>query len=76
MNAIALNNLFKPYTLKFQNGAIFNEITNEKTIMTLIIEMECSKSVNETCANVNCDYNCIDVHTDELYKQLINDGDA
>ena len=42
--------------------------------MELDIEMECSKSKNETCINTNCDYNLISKHSDALYIKVANGG--
>ena len=77
MNIFVLINLFKPYNLHFEDvTALFDEKEDEHLFMEIMIDVECSKSADETCANINCNYNFINKHNTELYKQVINDGDA
>ncbi len=73
MNGVALNSLFKPYTLEFQDvNSLFEDKIDEQVFMDILIDIECSKSANETCANADCNFNFIHLHDNDLYKQIIN----
>lgn len=75
MNVKVLNNLFKPYKIIFDDmNLLFDEKHDKKLFMEILMDIECPKSKNETCANVECDYNIIHLHNDVLYSDLINSG--
>lgn len=77
INQNALNDLFKPYELDFMEMEdMFKEngISDEFVIDTLM-ELECSKSIDESCVNSECGYNMINAHNDELYIKLANGDD-
>ena len=73
MNVGVLNGLFKPYE-KTTGNDCDNELLDYKVIMEIMMDEECSKSKNETCVNVDCTYNMIDMHEDEVYLDLSNVG--
>lgn len=77
MNKNVLNSLFKPYQIIFDDiNSLFDEKHSKELFMEILIDIECPKSKNETCANVECDYNIIHLHNNVLYSNLIGDGDA
>lgn len=77
MNANVLNDLFKPYRINYEDfNLLFDEKHDEKLFMEMLIDIECPKSKNETCANTNCDYNIIHLHNNVLYLDLLNGGDV
>ncbi len=41
-----------------------------ETFMELEVDDECSKSVDESCINSECEYNFVKIHDDELYKKV------
>lgn len=78
LNKNTLNDLFKPYELDFVTTKDMDALLNlsDEFLMILDIEMECSKSRDEKCINMDCDYNMISKHSDALYIKLANDGDV
>lgn len=76
LNKDSLNDLFTPYELDFIEIEDINKVLNisDEFAMQIDIEMECSKSKNETCINMDCDFNLISKHSDELYIKVANGG--
>lgn len=75
INSKALKSLFKPYELHFKGLQDLLEITNltmEKWLK-IHVEQECSKSIDESCVNVECKYNFIKMHDDELYIEVFKE---
>ncbi len=73
MNGVALNSLFKQYTLEFQDvNSLFEDKIDEQVFMNTLIDIECSKSANETCINADCNFNFMHLHDNDLYKQITN----
>lgn len=73
----ALKEQFKPYELDFIEWEdVMDKIgVTDEDVMDIFVELECSKSIDETCANFKCEYNMIDLHNDELYIKLSDGGD-
>ena len=81
MNAEMLNNLFKPYIIKFQKLEDFkglnprldkfiDNMTNPIKVKESMKAKECSKSADRLCANIDCPYNLL------KYNYFDGDNDA
>lgn len=66
-----LYKLFKPYELHFIGLQDMLDATGLSLKEWLKIDMqcECSKSINESCMNCECQYNMIKLHDDKLYVE-------
>lgn len=72
INPRPLKALFKPYELHFigfEDLMNSTGLTHEK-LLSIELENECSKSIDETCINSECSHNHIKMHNSELYKKL------
>ena len=78
LNKNSLTGLFKPYAIAVEdemnclNDAV--GISDEEFLLETAMYLECSKSIDETCINSNCDYNLIDEHSSELYLKIKENG--
>ena len=72
INPRTIKGLFKP---KHHDNFSIQEFLNIvgipfKDFLRIIIQDECSKSIDETCINDECPFNLIDMHDDELYLEV------
>lgn len=70
-----LYKLFKPYELHFIGLQDLLDATglSLKQWLKIDVELECSKSINESCMNCECQYNMIKMHDDELYVEVFKE---
>lgn len=78
INSKAIKSLFKPHLI--QNKA-FNELLIDlgiplKKLVKLDVECECSKSIDESCINIECQHNLFGMHKDELYIEVLKEIQA
>lgn len=71
----AMHDLFKPYELDFMNIDDFLSVTglSFKELLRIDVESECSKSIDESCMNCDCDYNFIKLHDDKTYVEVFKE---
>jgi len=79
INSKAMKGLFKPKKqenkFNFKDYLINHGIT-EKKFLKIHIEHECSKSIDESCINIECHYNFLNMHEDELYVEVMQEIQA
>ena len=44
--------------------------------MKITLESECSKSIDESCINLECNHNFFKIHQDELYIDVMKEIQA
>jgi len=71
----AMKDLFKPYELHFIGLEDVLDATglSLKQWLKCDVESECSKSIDESCMNYECQYNFIEMHGDELYGEVFQE---
>lgn len=75
INSKAMKSLFKPRKVKTFDFSDFLEVTglSLKKWYKITVEDECSKSIDESCINTDCQYNHFDLHKDELYVEVLQE---
>ena len=78
VNPILMKRLFKPF-VDDSNGGIVDFIINkvgERKYWKIQFEQECSKATDESCINIECRYNYLNMHDNELYVELMQEIQA
>lgn len=75
INSKAMHSLFKPYELHFIDlqDVLDGTGISLKEWIKIDVECECSKSIDESCMNYECQYNFIEKHGDELYQEVMKE---
>ena len=78
INPIAMHDLFKPYELDFVQleDVLASTGLSLEEMLKINVEDECSKSIDESCFNLECDYNYVGLHNDELYVKVAGEIQA
>ncbi len=79
INPNAMKGLFKPYLIK--NPFNFQDLLDATGLsindyLKIMIQDECSKSIDETCINTDCTFNYLRMHEDELYIEVMQEIQA
>ena len=71
----AMYDLFNPCELYFMDINDLLDVTglSFKDILKIDIQSECSKSIDESCMNFECDFNYINMHDDETYVEVFKE---
>lgn len=76
INLDLLNGLFKPIH-NTDNKNNFRKFiidrVGKRKYWKIKIERECSKSINESCINTNCQFNFLNIHQNELYIDVLKE---
>ncbi|MBR2651745.1 hypothetical protein IKD48_03060 [bacterium] len=78
INLKSIKGLFKP---KQKNSFTIQDFldgtgVSMKKFVKINVETECSKSIDESCINIDCPYNYFKIHKDELYIEVIQEIQA
>lgn len=78
INPRTITSLFKPHKFDTFNFQDFLEVTGltMKKWLKILVEDECSKSIDESCMNTDCHYNHFELHQDELYIEVLQEIQA
>lgn len=78
INPKAMQSLFNPRKLETLDIQRFLEITGitKKKWYKIKVECECSKSIDESCINTECQYNLLHLHKEELYIEVLKEIQA
>lgn len=81
INAKAMKSLFKPKQnddnkLNFQDYLLSTGMFTMKEIRKIQLEDECSKSIDESCINTECQHNLLKLHKDEVYIEVLQEFQA
>ena len=71
----AMKDLFNPYEVDFMDINDLLDVTglSFKKLLKIHVEDECSKSIDESCMNLSCGYNLIEMHNDETYVDVFKE---
>lgn len=78
INPSKIKCLFNPHefdTFDFQDFLNVTGLTMKK-YLKILVEDECSKSIDESCINSACPYNHFKMHKDELYIEVMQEIQA
>lgn len=71
INPTTMKNLFKPYEIEVKNPMdIIIKKVGERKFWKIQFEDECSKSIDESCINIDCPHNYLKYHKKDLYIEL------
>lgn len=75
INSKAIKDLFKPYELHFMGLQDLLDATklSRKEFLKISVEDECSKSLDESCMNKECEYNFVEMHEHGLYVEVFKE---
>lgn len=78
INPNAIKSLFKPRKFETFDFQKFLEVTGltKKKWYKITVEDECSKSIDESCINTDCQYNHFALHKHELYVEVLQEIQA
>ena len=78
INPSTMKALFKPYQKDSFTIQDFLNVTGltMKKFLKIQVEDECSKSIDETCINTDCQFNYLKMHEDELYIEVFKEIEA
>lgn len=78
INPNTMKSLFKPYHKDSFNFQRFLDVTGltMKKWLKIQVESECSKSIDESCINTDCQFNYLNLHQDELYIEVFKEVEA
>ena len=78
INLKSIKGLFKPKQANVFTIQDFLDTTglSLKKFVKINLESECSKSIDESCINIDCPYNYFKVHEDELYIEVMQEIQA
>ena len=75
INSKAMKDLFNPYELHFMGLQDLLDATglSRKKFLTICVQDECTKSIDESCMNNECQYNFVEMHEDGLYVEVFKE---
>lgn len=78
INLNSIKGLFKPKQKNTFTIQDFLDVTgvSMKKFLKIQVEQECSKSIDESCINIDCPYNYFKMHKDELYIEVLQEIQA
>ena len=78
INPNTMKALFKPYHIPTLSLPSLFEVfgLSEREWFKIMFEDECSKATDESCINIQCPYNYLEMHQDELYIDLMQEIQA
>ena len=71
-----IKSLFKPIEHKRKSFIDFLDEDRKRNFFKHRFWFECSKAVDESCINTDCQHNYLDMHNDELYVELMQEIQA